>query len=188
MDRRLLAAVLGTAMCSSAQAIVFRPTDTTVNFVPFLSSGSTLLGLFDDSDMDFSLGYLAVQSSGDQISFSPAGGDFTLSNASGSAPTVFALSGSDHFTLAAWSPLTNSWLAPDAVYCTAVSSSCALSWSGILVELAVDLVETPPFAAIPIPSSVFLFGSGLVGLAVVARRRMPRSSDSGELIELMGLR
>ncbi|HEY9199382.1 MAG TPA: hypothetical protein VIR60_08450 [Gammaproteobacteria bacterium] len=176
MDRKLLAAFLGTAMCSSAQAIVFSPTDTTVNFVPILGVGPTLIGLFDDSDMDFSGGYLAVQSSGDQASFSPTAGGFSLSNASGLAPTTFALSGSDYFTLAAWSPLTNSWLAPDAVYCSAVSSSCALSWSGILVELAVDLVETPPFAAIPIPSSVFLFGSGLMGLTVVARRRVAHSA------------
>lgn len=176
MNKRLLATLLGVAMCSSAQAAIFRPTDTTVNFVPFLGSGPILIGLFDDSDVNFSDGYLAVQSSGDQVSFSPAGGDFTLSNASGLAPTAFALSGSDSFTLAAWTPLANAWLAPDAVYCVAVSSSCALSWSGFLVELAVDLVETP-FAVIPLPSSVFLFGAGLTGLAVVARRRMSHSAD-----------
>ncbi|MBI5040230.1 MAG: hypothetical protein HZB57_03215 [Gammaproteobacteria bacterium] len=171
-----MATLLGAMLCSSAQAAtVFSPTDTTVNFIEFFGGGAALLGVFDDSDPSFLGSYLAVQASGDQVTFTPSGVDYSLTNVSGLAPSAFTLSGSDHFALAAWSPGLNAWLEPDAIYCTAASGSCSLSWSGLLVELAVDLAEASPFTTIPLPSSVYLLGSGVLGLAIVARRRISRN-------------
>lgn len=169
-QRFLLITLLGITVCASGQAATFRPIDSTVNFIALFGAGAPL-ALFDDHDQTFSGGYLAIQAGADQVSFTPDGTDYRVSNVSGQAPSVFTLTGSDYFTLAAWSADAAMWLAPDAVSCSELSGSCALSWSGRLVELAVDLVADTPAASAPLPSTLFLLGSGAFGLAVVARRR-----------------
>ena len=114
---------------------------------------------------------LAIQAGGDQALFQPAGTDYQVTNVSGQNPSAFTLSGSDRFTLAAWSPGQSAWLAPDAIFCSALSASCALSWSGLLVGFAVDLVQSPPPVPAPVLASLYLLGSGVFGLAAVGRRR-----------------
>ncbi len=173
MNMKVFTAIVSAVLCSSTQAAtIFSPTDTTVNFVEFFGDSSAKIGIFDDSDPGFTGGYLALQASGDQAVFTPSGADYSLTNKSGLGPSTFTLSGSDNFTLAAWSPTLNVWQSPDAVFCTALSGSCSLSWSGIAVELAVDLAPASPTSGVPLPSPALLLGFGLFGLATVARRRM----------------
>lgn len=157
-------------MCSSSGAAVFSPTDTTVNFFALYGAG-VQMALFDDQDPTFAGAYLAIQAGGDQALFQPAGTDYQVTNVSGQNPSAFTLSGSDRFTLAAWSPGQGAWLAPDAIFCSTLSASCALSWSGLLVGFAVDLVQSPPPVPAPVLASLYLLGSGVFGLAAVGRRR-----------------
>lgn len=173
MNRVFLGVMLGVAVSSSVQAAaVYMPTDSTVNFLSLLGTTSATIGIFDDSDPLFSGAYLAIDPTGDQIFFSPNGADFDLSNSSGTAPFTLTLTGSDQFSIAARASAASPWIEPDAVVCSAVSDSCSLSWNALLVELAVDLAQAePPGGSVPVPTSILLFGSGLVGLAVVARRR-----------------
>lgn len=171
MNKRLMMAFCGTVLCSNGQAAVFRPTDTTVNFLGLFGT-ETLMALFDDQDRFFSGSHLAIRASGDQAIFLPDGAGYHVVNASGLTPTGLTLNDSDRFAVAAWSPQRQLWMAPDVVSCFEVAGSCALSWSGSLVELAADLAEDRPLQA-PISSSLFLFASAMVGLVAVGRRRTP---------------
>lgn len=172
MNKRYLVTALSMLLCASAHAApVFEPIDTTVNFIDVFGDTATLIGVFDDGDPSYAGDYLAVQASGDQIVFTPQGADYSLVNVSGIAPAAFVLTGSDRFTLAAWSPVLSAWLAPDAIICSALSGSCALAWSGMLIGLAVDVAEVESFPAIPLPMPGYLLASGALGLVAVARRR-----------------
>ena len=172
MNKKVVTAILSALLCSATQAAtIFSPTDTTVNFVEIFGDSSAKLGIFDDSDPGFTGSYLALQASGDQAIFTPSGANYSLTNKSGLGPNTFTLSGSDNFTLAAWSPTLNAWQSPDSVFCTALSGSCSLSWSGIAVELAVDLTPAPPTSGVPLPSPALLLGFGVFGLVTVGRRR-----------------
>lgn len=173
MLRKKAAASIAAMLCSSASAAsIFSPTDETINFIEYYSTTPVEIGIFDDSDPTYTGDYLSVDAAGDNVTFTPSGSDYIITNTSSSSPDSFTLTDSDQFTLAAWSMTSGSWLAPDAVTCSAASNSCVLSWSGLLTELAVDLIEaTPPDAAVPLPPSALLFGFGLFGLTVVARRR-----------------
>lgn len=172
MNYRLMVALFGTVMCSSGESAVFRPTDTTVNFIGLFGT-ETLMALFDDQDRLFSGSYLALRASGDQAIFLPDGVGYRVDNVSGLAPGSLTLTDSDRFTVAAWSPPRQTWLAPEAVSCSEVSGSCALAWSGLLVELAVDLTEDRPPLPAPISPPLFLFASAMIGLVAVGRRRTP---------------
>lgn len=166
-----VAVVLSSLMsCSVQAASVFAPTDGTINFLQLLGNGPAVIGIFDDTDITYSGNYLAIQPGGDMAIFASNGEDFCLTNKSGIGPNSFKLSGSSHFLLAAWSPSSSAWLAPDAVTCSVLSDSCSLAWSGFLTALGVD-VAMAPNTVIPVPSSTMLLGAGAFGLVAVARRR-----------------
>jgi hypothetical protein len=100
---------------------------------------------------------------GGTINFSnetPVGsGNYTATNALSEAP---ALSGGNDFMVGIWDG--SSWIM-DSGNTTLPANSAQLTFSVGGDMLAVDV------AVIPVPAAVWLFGSGLVGLVSVARRR-----------------
>lgn len=151
-------------------ASTYVPTDGTVNFLTLGFVGTPTVGIFDDSDITFSGGYLAIDPTGDQANFTASGSNFLLTSSSGTVPATFMLAGSSQFSIAARATNLSPWKLPDGEFCSANSASCFLTWSALLVGYAVDLTPVaPPSGAVPIPSPVMLLASGLVGLVAVMR-------------------
>ena len=156
---------------ANAVSTVFFPTNQNINFVFSTNSGSNglQLGMFDDANTVFNEGpdYLAIALGNDTVTFSPTIGqntNYTVTNSSPLLPGSATLLGSDRFILGMKDTGTG-WLEADAVICNSVAGTCTVSWSGLSSELIVDLQP------IPVPAAVWLFGSGLLGLVGIARRR-----------------
>ena len=166
--------LLGLAFLASGTAnasTVFFPTNQNINFVFTINNGSPglQLGMFDDANSTFIEGpdYLAIDVGNDTVTFAQTIGqniDYDVSNNSGFIPNTATLLGSDRFRLG-MKDTGLGWADPDAVVCNSTSSSCTVTWAGLSSELVVDMQP------IPIPPAVWLFGSGLLGLVGLARRR-----------------
>jgi hypothetical protein len=166
-------------------ATVYAPTNQNVNFINAddlcyingTGCPDAILGIFDDSDATYAGSYLAISLglNGDVANFAEIIGqeiDYNLSNNSGLSPNNSILSGNDHFLIALRTPAaTGGWAAPDVELCNDISESCRLSWDIGGSVLAIDLVAVGPPSEIPVPAAVWLFGSGLLGLVGIARRK-----------------
>jgi len=149
-------------------ATVFAPTDGDVNFITNDLSVGTLLALFDDSDTSNSdgLNILTGAGSGNFVTgvayiaadtLNP--GDYTASNPSG----TIALTGSNWFTLAISTDGGTNW-SSDTGYDYLENNTYNVYFAdGSVLEIDVRVV--------PVPAAVWLFGSGLLGLVGVARRK-----------------
>ena len=182
-----LTSIISLAFFSTTgwSASVYSPTNQNVNFINSDSgcyvSGTAcpdaILGIFDDSDMTYTGSYLAISlgQGGDTANFAQIIGqniDYDLTNGSSQTPGSFTLTGSDNFLIDLRSPAdSGSWLAPDTEICFSESESCSLTWTLSSSVLAIDLEKVSPPAAIPVPAAVWLFGSGLIGLVGIARRK-----------------
>jgi hypothetical protein len=127
-------------------------------------------------------GYPTVQGLVGTMSFTGLSG----SNASGNTlsghytlgPGLYSLvvGGANPFDLQTY---LNAAIATGGNYCTAVSATCtaeqvAAGSANATLYNSLRLARTfdISFSAVPIPAAVYLFGSGLVGIAAFARRRM----------------
>ncbi len=162
---------------ASVNAAIFAPTDQNVNFINFGISGNTAglqLGIFEDTLVSFAgQPWLSVNVTGDVTDFSPLIGQNTNYTLTNNANNTFTLFGSDHFQLALRRGLPGdpdfiAWSLADSVVCNDNSATCFVSWNFGTTQLVVDveLVST-----VPVPAATWLFGSGLIGLVGVARRR-----------------
>ena len=168
--------VLMTVSSVVCSATIWVPTNEDTDFIQFGFAGITTnggtLALFDESD--FGGTALVIGSTGGNVVFTDnlngtwKAEYFNVSNVSGGSIT---LSGGNTFSLGI------DWGAGyygDSSYSLQSSPDTYLiNFDGIAADqsrisgstLAVDL------APIPVPAAVWLFGSGLIGLAGVARRR-----------------
>jgi len=186
----LLTGIVLTA-CGSANAVVFSPTNQNVNFFNVTISGSGLieLAMFDDSAFD-STGFLggdwlniniAPPDNGDVVDFTPGIGqnsNYTVTNNDFDVnpSNVFnqlTLTDNDHFRLAARRGIPGDtdfipWSEASDFLCTPGTESCTMTWNLQGTVLGVDMQVATP---IPVPPAVWLFGSGLLGLVGIARRR-----------------
>ena len=176
---------LTLSSATACSATVYAPTNQNVNFINaddvchITGTGcpDAILGIFDDSDTTYTGGFLAISigQNGDVANFYEIIGqeiDYNLSNNSGLSPNTSTLTGNDHFLIALRSPATTGgWAAPDVELCNVISESCRLSWDIGGSALAIDLVAVGPPSEIPVPAAVWLFGSGLLGLIGIARRK-----------------
>ena len=187
MKQYLIGIVLLLGSSTVWSASVWAPTNVDVNFINSdlvcYTSGfgcpDAILGIFDDSDTGYGGDYLAISlgMGGDKATFSPTpigqAINYDLTNATGTTPSTLTLSGNDHFLIALKDPmLTGSWVAPTGESCFVNSTTCRLTWDLGPSSLVVDIEKVvPPEGMVPVPPAVWLFGSGLLGMVGIARRK-----------------
>ena len=119
-----------------------------------------MLAMFDDSDTSF-LGSMLAIPVPEIITITDAGGgDFTATN---DAAATLNLTGSDHFILAISTDGGTSWDGDTGVIPLGANAYNVHFSDGTV--LAVDVW------VVPVPTAAWLFGSGLLGLVGIARRR-----------------
>ena len=160
-----LLVITGLSVARVHAATVFAPTNADVNFLFNTFNAGTMLAMFDDSDaaltgshLDIPLPELIVISTG---GLNP--GDWTAIN---ETPTSFNLTGSNHFRLGISTDSGLNW-SGDISTSPAGTNALNVTFSDGTV-LSVDINVVP---AVPVPAAVWLFGSGLLGLVGVARRK-----------------
>jgi hypothetical protein len=169
----LLSVVFGVAVGGSAQAAAAdKSTDVRVNLLPMSGAALTTINRFDargDARAQlFSGSYLAINSVKDHNNFQHSGSG--LSSRSGTSSST--LTGLNQLAFATHPSNASHQSESDAVSCSAGSDNCSLSWNGLLTKLAADTVHVEfPGGSVSMPSSMLLIGPGLLGLAVIARRR-----------------
>jgi len=170
----LLSVVFGVAVSGSAQAAAAdKSTDATVNYLQVSDAVLTSINSLDNRDQLFSGSYLAMASVKDHSGFQRTGSD--SSSSSETSPSILTVS--NPLSLAAHASDASHQGESDAASCSTGSDNCSLSWNGLLAELAGDIVDVKfPGGSVSMPSSMLLFGPGLLGLAIVARRRNSRSN------------
>jgi len=148
---------------SASASTVFAPTDGDINFLLPEFSAGTWLAMFDDSDTSFGGSYLFIPAP-TIVTVTVGGtnsGDFTA-KIEGTTPTL-NLTGSDWFRLAISTNSGTSW-SGDTGYDYLGANSYRVHFSnGSVLQVDAQVV--------PVPAAVWLFGSGLLGLAGIARRK-----------------
>lgn len=170
-------ALTGTANAST----IFAPTDGDVNTYDFSITSTNIddsiydLYIFDDGISNF----VISDNQGDSLNvpmpsivgFSgPTGsGNYIATNENSETLT---LTGSNHFIFAVTDG--SQWYA-DTGYLAVGANSYDVYFGAIGGVFNADLIfvdqRTDPAAVVPVPAAVWLFGSGLLGLAGIARRR-----------------
>lgn len=173
LNKAILATSALVFATSLQAATVFAPTDQNVNVFPNSTGGTSDLqvGMFDDSDTSYAGPFLNVDiANGDTLAFSPTIGantNYTVTNYAGGTLT---LTSGDSFSFALRQS-AGAWMSPDNVVCNGRTHSCQVAWNGFSSNLVVDVAKVVPPASVPLPAAAWLFGSGLLGLVGVSRRR-----------------
>ncbi len=142
-------------------ATIFAPTDGDVNFINSSLSGGTILAMFDDSDQSFLGNSLAIPVP-EIVGFTGpiSGGNWIATNESAQTLT---LTNSPNFILGISTDAGASW-SGDTSWTALGANSYTVNFSdGSIIEVDVQVV--------PVPAAVWLFGSGLIGLIGIARRK-----------------
>jgi len=163
--------LIGVALLASGTAnasTVLIPTDGDVNFLfAPLPSGVTLYMFDDDDNNNF-----AAAASNLLVSIpsivgisGPQSGDYLASNSNGN----LTLTGSSSLVMAVWDAnlgLAGEWVGDSNPLWYGNGNAVQLTFETSGGVLAVDVSQ------VPVPAAVWLFGSGLIGLVGVARRRV----------------
>ena len=159
----LIASFVGLVSVSANAATIFAPTDGDVNFL-FGDLAGGALAMFDDSDQN----YLGNSISVDVPSIVGIAGPVNIDNdhiATNSLSDTLILTGSDQFILGL--NVDGTWLSDSEVIDLGANSYTVIfDNGGSLVEIDVQVVS-----AVPIPAAAWLFGSGLLGLIGIAKRK-----------------
>ncbi len=158
-------------------ATIFAPTDGDVNFLPGDLLGAQL-AIFDDSDQSYLGPSLGVQI-GDIVRFASINGfdNHTVTNTSNAASLL--LTGSTNFILGLSTDGGVSWMAdagPASLGANAYSVTFGTTGANV-IEVDVQIVP-----AVPVPAAVWLFGSGLLGLVGIARRKALLAQYIGHIV------
>jgi len=156
--------LLGLAFLASgnANASIFAPTDGDVNFILDTFNTGTTLAMFDDSDVTYTTA-LNITPLPENVIITPGGIDFGDFTATNEASSTLNLTGNDWFRLAISTDGGTNW-SGDISSSPAGTNLLNVTFSDGTV-LAVDI------KVVPVPAAVWLFGSGLLGLVGIARRR-----------------
>ena len=162
----LAAALMACSSIASAATVIWEPTSGgTVTVNTFNLSGYDL-GLFDDTDSFIDANALLLAGS-DEISFSALGaGDWEAKSLA--TNNTKTLTSSKQFALAITDGAGSWFEAVNAVQQSAGTSNYEVFFSnGTSDVFTFDATPT----VVPVPAAVWLFGSGLIGLAGIARRK-----------------
>jgi hypothetical protein len=159
--------LVGVALFASGMAnasTVFMPTNADVNFFNVTLASGSVLAMFDDSDTGYT-NPLAIPLPSKILIGGPNGsGDYTATNI---ANQNLTLTNNSWFILAT-NNNNSGWTGDAYNNCSANAGACTVTFSDGTV-LAVDTQVAGP--AVPIPSALWLFGSGLLGVVGIARRK-----------------
>lgn len=168
----VLAATASLVSGAANASTIFAPTDNDVNFLNStidFSGGATQIAMFNVGDLG-GINNAVVLSSAYTASvaeFSPAGGNFNInvrpSPGSTTSYDTMTLSGSDNFILGLTIDSGTNWIA-DTGYTD-------LGGGFFNVQFADGTVLQVDVQVVPVPAAAWLFGSGLIGLAGIARRK-----------------
>jgi hypothetical protein len=162
---------IGLVSTSAHAAFVYwEPTDGDVNFTYTTASGYSL-GIFDVGDFDASQNnplMLNMSASADTILIVADGLNFNAtSSVTSSSITLFD---DNQFVIALREDISNDWFEPISWFEISPNSNIYdITFSNGSV-ISIDATPT----VIPVPAAVWLFGSGLIGLAGFIRRRRKR--------------
>lgn len=157
--------IVGLVSTTANAAVVYwTTTDGNVNLnYSNLDSGYSL-SLFDVDDFDGAQADpLTTDASGtDQVDFAPSGSDYTATSV-GTNDSI-TLFGDDQFVIAVTNDMST-WLEPQS-WTDMGGGFYDITFANGMV-LSVDAVPH----VVPVPPAVWLFGSGLLGLVGIARRK-----------------
>jgi hypothetical protein len=177
MKTRLVAAMGAVALMalqwtSANASTVLAAVDGNVNFL-FNELGGAQLGLFDD-DQGIAGPSLAVPVPS-LVTIAPDGsGNFTATN---SSSVTLPLTDQPWFVLGVSTDSGNTWIGDLGVISLGADAFRVLfqldsGAGGGVVAVDVQLAPT----VVPVPAALWLFGSGLIGLLVTARRKAMHSA------------
>ena len=170
----LCACVLSLASVAANAAIVhWTPTDGDVNFSYTLATGSSL-AIFDLDDFDGSKSDPLLVNNGlntgvDTVDIDlAAGSDYTATSVvSTDSITLF----NDNEFVVVTTDTSGTWYEPIDWFVAAPNTNIYNIIFANGAVLQIDAVASNLPSEIPVPAAVWLFGSGLLGLAGVARRK-----------------
>lgn len=170
----LCACALSLASVAANAAIVhWTPTDGDVNFSYTLATGSSL-AIFDVDDFDGSKSDPLLVNNGlntgvDTVDIDlAAGSDYTATSVvSSGSITLF----NDNEFVVVTTDTSGTWYEPIDWFVAAPNTNIYNIIFSNGAVLQIDAVASNPPAEIPVPAAVWLFGSGLLGLVGVARRK-----------------
>jgi hypothetical protein len=158
---------------SASASTIFAPTDGDVNFLNnnISLTPTSWVAMFNVSDLGGTTNAVVLSDtySASVALFSPSGGDFNVEVKNNVPPNdtdlydTMTLSGSDNFILGLTTDGGENWTADtDATDLGGGFYRVQFSTGGNLLEVDVQVI--------PVPAALWLFGSGLIGLAGIARR------------------
>ncbi len=170
MTKLLLGTVLALATSvASAATVIWTPTDSDVNYS--FDAGTivdnNLYALFDVADFDGAqANALVLNKPVDTIYFTAAGSDFNLTSAV--TPNTTTLFGDNEFVIATSLDNGMSWSEPTSTFALITNKMYNVTFTTGAV-LSID--ATPEVQAVPVPAAAWLFGTGLIGIVGIARRK-----------------
>ena len=166
----LFAGLMISTPAMSASTI-WVPTDGDVQ-VSFTNPATGTIGLFDDISAAVGAetiitGAALPLATFDLVTFAASGMDFTATN---QANSFITLTDTKQFVLGYKPDGGNDWLA-DTATIDHGNNTFTVVFDNAGTTYLIDVENVTPPAAIPVPPAVWLFGSGLLGLVGMARRK-----------------
>lgn len=171
MTKLLLGTVLALATSvASASTVIWTPTDTDINY--YFDTGTTtdtnLYAIFDVDDFNGAqANALVLNKPVDTIDIVANGSDFDLTSATLTGNTT-KLYNDNEFVIATLITGATSWTDAFSAYeLVAGTNLYNLTFTtGTVISIDATQVQ-----AVPVPAAAWLFGTGLIGIVAVARRK-----------------